>query len=132
MDKNQIQLPTPKYKQGDHVWYVRDEESVFKRAYICSWKMVIYSYGQSMIYYTVEYDDPDSDDDDFDAGCDYDVAENRLYDNALDALRKQLELWSSEHGQQQHIMEGLDELRAEIMQKILVLEQEEETNAKHS
>ena len=124
MDKP-IELPAPKYKQGDRVWYVRDEESVFKGAYICSWKMVIYSYGQSMICYTVEYDDPDSDDDDFAAGCDHDIAENRLYNNELDARRKQLELWDSKHNQQQHIMDELNALRIEIRQQIQVLEQEE-------
>jgi ATP-dependent helicase/DNAse subunit B len=86
--------------------------------------MVIYSYGQSSIYYTVEYDDPDCDDDDLDAGCDIDIAENRFYDNELDARRKQLELWSSEHGQQQHIMDELNALRVDIMQHILKLEKE--------
>ena len=126
VDVHKIQIPTPKYKQGDYVWYVRDHESVFKRAYVCGWKIVIWSHDHSLIYYTVEYDDPEVDyDEDPSGGCDYDIAENRLYDNELDARRKQLELWSSLHTRQQRIMEDLDRLRAEIMQKILVLEQEE-------
>jgi len=133
VDVHKIQIPTPKYKPGDYVWYVRDHESVFKRAYVCGWKIVIWSHDHSLIYYTVEYDDPEVDyDEDPSGGCDYDIAENRLYDNELDALRKQLELWGSEHTRQQSTLESLDRIRANIMKRILELESKETTNAKHS
>lgn len=130
MRLEQIKIPTPKYKQGDYVWYVRDHESVFKRAYVCGWKIETWSHGQSVISYTVEYYDPDNDEfEDSNYVTAYDVAENRLYDNELDALRKQLERWSSEHTRQQSTMESLDRIRAKIMQRILELESKEKTNA---
>lgn len=129
MNPDQIKLSTPKFKQGDHVWYVQDKARVFERAYVCSWKLQTYSFGQSNVYYTVEHRDL-GDDDDNPLCCAYDVPENRIYANELDARRKQLELWSSEHTQQQHIMEDLDRLRAEIMQRILTLEQEETANGR--
>lgn len=126
MNPEQIKTPTPKYKQGDYVWYVRDHESVFKRAYVCGWKIVTWSHGNSLIYYTVEYDDPEVDyDEDPSGGCDYDIAENRLYDNELDARHKQLELWSREHSRQQLVMAELDGPHVEIRQQIQILEQEE-------
>ena len=126
MNQPQIKLPTPKYKQGDRVWYVRDKDSSFRRAYVCSWKMIIWSYEHIVIKYTVEYDDPDSDDYEDQSDCDYDVAEDRLYLNELDARRKQLELWSAEHTKQQSVMESLDKLREKIMQRILELEKAQE------
>ena len=126
MDQKPIRIPTPKYNQDDYVWYVKDEESLFKRAYVCGWKIVTWSHGHSMIYYTVEYYDPDNEECEYDNYVtDYEVAENRLYDNELDALRKQLELWSSEHTRQQSTLESLDRIRANIMKRILELEQAE-------
>lgn len=119
-----IQIPTPKYKPGDRLWYVRDKDGVFPRAYVCSWKMVIWSFGQSMIYYTVEYDDPDADEED-PCGPGYDVAENRLYDNELDARRKQQELLITEYKRQHKIMEELEKKDAEIMHRILALKDKE-------
>ena len=78
----------------------------------------------------MEYYDPDNEECDYDnLVTDYEVAENRLYDNELDALRKQLELWSSEHTRQQSTMESLDRIRAKLMQRILELESKEKTNA---
>ena len=120
--------PTPKHKHGAYVWYVRDGENIFKRAYVCDWKIVIWSHGHSQIFYTVEYYDPNSDDYEENDSTDYDVPEHLLFDNELDARRKQLELWGSEHTRQRSAMESLDKLRAKIMQRIRDLESKQGDN----
>lgn len=124
MNPEQLKIPAPKYKQGAYVWYVRDHESVFKRAYVCGWKIVTWSHGHSMLYYTVEYYDPDNEVCDYDNDVtDYEVAENRLYDNELDARRKQLELMTKRCNHDSDELKKKLVTKEEIEKRIKALEE---------
>lgn len=115
MDKP-IQLPTHKYKSGDYVWYVRDSKSVFKNAYICSWEIQLFSSGFSAVKYEVGFFDPEVDA--YEDATEWDVCENRLFDNELDARRKQLELIEQQYKMKESELEALDRLNEATANRI--------------
>ena len=119
MDKP-IKLPTPKFKGGDRLFFVRASDDEIFKAYVCSWYIELYSSGYSQVKYCIEFYDPEVSD--YEDATEWDVSEERLFANELDAIRYKLKSLEKRYEDTNTHMRELDSEMREIRERINQLE----------
>ena len=105
-----ISIPTPKFKQGDQVYYIRSRDGmIFEQSHIVGWRVVYFSHGYGLTYYSVEFYDVDQDPDR--PLFEPEVHDDMVYDNLQDARRKQRELLQKRYDE---LLEKLETLQVYI------------------
>lgn len=120
MDQKPIRIPTPKFKGGDRPFFVRASDDEVFKAYVCSWCIELYSSGYSQVKYCIEFYDPEVSD--YEDATEWDVSEERLFANELDAIRYKLKSLEKRYEDTKSHMLELDSAMSEIRARINHLE----------
>lgn len=116
MNQEQIKIPKPKFKGGDRPFFVRTTDDEIFKAYVCSWCIEIYSSGYSQVKYCIEFYDPEISD--YEDATEWDVSEERLFANELDAIRYKLKSLEKRYEDTKSRMRELDSEMSEIRARI--------------
>jgi len=126
MDQKPIQIPTPKFKGGDRPFYVRATDNEIFKAYVCSWCIELHSSGYSQVKYCIEFYDPEVSE--YEEATEWDVSEERLFANELDATLCKLKSLEKRYEATKSHMREMDSEMSEIRARINHLETSEKTN----
>jgi len=125
MSQEQFRIPKPKFKGGDRLFFVRASDDEIFKAYVCSWHIEIYSSGYSQVKYCIEFYDPEVSE--YEDATEWDVSEERLFANELDAIRYKLKSLEQRYEDTKSHMRELDSEMSEIRARIYQLETGENT-----
>lgn len=120
MSNEQLRIPKPKFKGGDRPFFVRESDGEIFKAYVCSWQIELYSSGYSQVKYCIEFYDPEVSE--YEDATEWDVSEERLFANELDAIRCKLKLLEKRYEDTKSHMRELDSEMSEIRDRINQLE----------
>lgn len=120
MNPSEITLPKPKFKGGDRLFFVRATDDEIFKSYVCSWRIELYSSGYSQVKYCIEFYDPEVSE--YEDATEWDVSEERLFANELDAIRYKLKSLEKRYEDTKSHMRELDSEMSEIRARINQLE----------
>ena len=120
MDQKPIRIPKPKFKGGDRPFFVRASDDEIFKAYVCSWQIELYSSGYSQVKYCIEFYDPEVSE--YEDATEWDVSEERLFTNELDAIRYKLKSLEKRYEDTKSHMQELSSEMSEIRDRIKQLE----------
>lgn len=120
MSQEPLRIPKPKFKGGDRLFFVRASDDEIFKAYVCSWYIELYSSGYSQVKYCIEFYDPEVSE--YEDATEWDVSEERLFANELDAIRYKLKSLEKRYEDTKSHMRELDSEMSEIRARINQLE----------